>query len=100
MPELPDLEVVRDVLNERIASQQIVEFEVLRPLVLRSLVAEAPADFCTGQTIERILRRGKFLLFQTVDPVTQLRSPFKLQFGGGGEHFGAQLLNLGGQLLM
>ena len=63
MPELPDLEVVRDVLNARIVSQQITSFEVIRPLVLRSLVSVAPREFVVGRTIERVTRRGKFLLF-------------------------------------
>lgn len=64
MPELPDLEVVRDVLNARIASQQITSFEVFRPLVLRSLVEAAPEEYVIGRTIEGVTRRGKFLRFR------------------------------------
>ena len=64
MPELPDLEVVRDVLNDRIASQQITGIEILSPLVLLSLAVDEPKAFFVGQTVERIVRSGKFLVFK------------------------------------
>ena len=62
MPEAPDLEVVKDVLNQRIRGLVVDDAQVLRPLELRVLT---PADF-VQDVIERSLlqfsRRGKFLL--------------------------------------
>ena len=62
MPEAPDLEVVKDVLNQRIRSLVVDDAQVLRPLELRVLT---PADFVQdviGRSLLQFSRRGKFLL--------------------------------------
>jgi len=62
MPELPDLEVIKEFLQDHIVGQGIAEVEVVRPIVVRNL---AGGDFATrlaGQRIEQVSRRGKFLI--------------------------------------
>ena len=62
MPEAPDLEVVKDVLNQRIRGLVVGDAQVLRPLELRVLT---PADFVQdviGRSLLQFSRRGKFLL--------------------------------------
>jgi formamidopyrimidine-DNA glycosylase len=63
MPELPDLEIVREVLAPRLTSQTIVDVEVVRPLVVRDLTGRGFAETLTGQTFADVRRRGKVLLF-------------------------------------
>ncbi|MBN1401122.1 MAG: Fpg/Nei family DNA glycosylase [Anaerolineae bacterium] len=64
MPELPDLEAIKEVLNRTVAGARIVRISVLRPLVLRSLTMETPDAFCVPREIRAIDRQGKFLLFE------------------------------------
>lgn len=62
MPELPDLEVIKEFLQGHIVGQEIAEAEVVRPIVVRNL---AGGDFATclmGQRVEQGHRRGKFLI--------------------------------------
>ncbi len=62
MPELPDLEIVREVLALRLAGQAITSVEVLRPLVVRDLTGQGFAEALVGQTFAGPQRRGKILL--------------------------------------
>ena len=61
MPEAPDLEVIKDYLNEHVQGQTVEAARVLRPTVLRSLAGEFAADV-SGRTLGEFQRRGKFLL--------------------------------------
>jgi formamidopyrimidine-DNA glycosylase len=61
MPELPDLEVIRERLTERVIGLQIVSAAVLRPIIVRDLTGGDLGDLA-GQSITAIGRRGKFLL--------------------------------------
>ena len=66
MPELPELEVVCEVLNRRIGGQTIVNVELIQPgggIVARDLTFTHFGNTLTGKRIEQIKRRGKFLLF-------------------------------------
>jgi len=66
MPELPELEVVRDVLRIRIGGR-VVERVTLSgrggPIVARDLTGGGFAETLAGETIVQIWRRGKFLIF-------------------------------------
>ncbi len=62
MPELPDLEVITEFLQDHIVGQQIAEVEVVRPIVVRNLAGGDFATRLTGQRIEQVSRRGKFLV--------------------------------------
>ena len=63
MPEAPDLEVVKDFLNDRAGGAKVVSATVLKPSVLRPLVTDFESDV-VGRTIEEFQRRGKFLLIR------------------------------------
>jgi formamidopyrimidine-DNA glycosylase len=63
MPELPDLEIIREVLAPRLTGQTVTDVEVVRPLVMRDLTGEGLARTLTGQTISGVQRRGKVLFF-------------------------------------
>jgi formamidopyrimidine-DNA glycosylase len=66
MPELPELEVVRDVLNRRILGQTITSAEVIPPggpIVVRDLTGEGFGPTLAGAHFESVARRGKFLVF-------------------------------------
>jgi len=66
MPELPELEVVREVLTRRIVGQRIVEVQAIPPgsaIVLRDLTQQGIVNVLTGQFLNSVMRRGKFLVF-------------------------------------
>ena len=63
MPELPDLEIIREVLTPELTGQTITDVEVVRPLVVRDLTLQGFAETLIGQTCVGVQRRGKVLLF-------------------------------------
>jgi formamidopyrimidine-DNA glycosylase len=70
MPELPDLEIVREALALRLAGQAITSVEVLRPLVVRDLTGQGFAETLTGQIFAAPQRRGKILLLPLESELT------------------------------
>jgi len=72
MPELPELEVVREVLQRRVVGQTITRVEVLPPggpIVVRDLTHSDFAQSLTGAAITDVVRRGKFIVFSfTAEP--------------------------------
>ena len=61
MPELPEVETIRRVLEAQVRGATITEVTINRPEVIAH---PAAAEFCqalTGQTISAMTRRGKFL---------------------------------------
>lgn len=62
MPELPEMEVVKDVLQARIVKQTICDVEVVRPLVLRDLTSEGFVAGLQDRCILEVVRRGKVLV--------------------------------------
>lgn len=64
MPELPELEAVRDVLAQRVVGRTITSAEVAgSALVIRDLSGEGFARALTGAGVRAVARRGKFLVF-------------------------------------
>lgn len=66
MPELPELEVVREVLQRRVVGQTIAGVEVFPPggpIVVRDLTHAGFTETLTGATFTHVIRRGKFLVF-------------------------------------
>ena len=61
MPEAPDLEVIKDYLNERVNGQSVETAQVLRPTVLRPMAGDFAAEL-PGRTLGRFRREGKFLI--------------------------------------
>ena len=70
MPELPELEVIREVLQASVMGQRVLEVEVRRPLVLRDLTAEGFENGMTGRAFTAMARRGKFLLLRLSGPLS------------------------------
>lgn len=62
MPELPDLEAIRQFLSPRIVAVPVVSVDVRRPMVMRNLLGSDPADHLVGRWFTAVDRRGKFLL--------------------------------------
>jgi formamidopyrimidine-DNA glycosylase len=67
MPEIPDLEVIKDFLNDRIVGQEIVRAEAPKPWIVRSHAAEDFVGDVLGRRFGTVLRRGKDLIFP-LDP--------------------------------
>lgn len=66
MPELPELEVVREVLERRVVGQAITKVEVLPPggpIVVRDLIGNGFAATLLNTRIKAVVRRSKFLVF-------------------------------------
>ncbi|WP_438433080.1 DNA-formamidopyrimidine glycosylase [Gorillibacterium sp. sgz500922] len=65
MPELPEVETVVRTLNRLVAGKTIDRVSVLLPRIIRRPAEpEAFAAALSGQTIQRIERRAKFILFR------------------------------------
>jgi len=69
MPELPELEVVREVLARRVVGRTVAAVETLgSELVLRDLTQRGLAAALTGSTLVAVSRRGQFLTFTFQPP--------------------------------
>jgi formamidopyrimidine-DNA glycosylase len=75
MPELPDLEVIREYLTLRLTGVDIASVEVRRPLVVRNLVGGEVADRLVGRRFASVNRRGKFLLLELESGTTLVINP-------------------------
>ncbi|MGD0765132.1 MAG: DNA-formamidopyrimidine glycosylase family protein [Dehalococcoidia bacterium] len=62
MPELPDLEAIRDFLNQRLPGTRIEAVQPLIPFIVRLPEQEFVATL-EGNVFEETARAGKFLLF-------------------------------------
>ncbi len=60
MPEAPDLEIIKDYLNDAVAGREVVAARVLKPTVVRSLYGDFAGDV-VGRRVGGVGRRGKFL---------------------------------------
>lgn len=67
MPELPEVETVRRVLEMQIRGLAVESLTVGRPEVVAHPTAEAFCRGVVGRSFVRIDRRGKFLLFMLDD---------------------------------
>jgi formamidopyrimidine-DNA glycosylase len=80
MPELPDLEVIREFLGPRLVGVPIVSAQVRRPVVVRNLLggdpsSPSPADYLVGRRFADVMRRGKFLLLPLDSGATLVINP-------------------------
>ncbi len=67
MPELPELEVVAEVLTRRLGGRRIEAVTLAArgaPIVVRDLTGEGFAAGLSGLTLGAVRRRGKFLIFE------------------------------------
>lgn len=63
MPELPEIETIKGVIEPQIQGLTIENVTVNRPEVIAYPTANAFRNLLTGQTFSRMERRGKFLIF-------------------------------------
>lgn len=66
MPELPELEIVREVLQRRVLDRPILRVSVAPrggPLVIRDLTHEGFQRGLAGRRMRSVERRGKFIVF-------------------------------------
>lgn len=63
MPEIPELEAIKGVLQDRIVGRAIRAVSIYKPLVIRSLTGEDIREALMNQTVRSLHRRGKYLIF-------------------------------------
>ena len=63
MPELPEIETIKSIIEPQIQELTIENVTVNRPEVIAYPTANVFSDLLTGQTISHMVRRGKFLIF-------------------------------------
>ncbi len=82
MPELPEVETVRKVLNDKIIGKKIISVEVLFDKLLKNTTKEEFASALENQKIEEIKRSGKYLIIslEKNDILIHLRMEGKLFF--------------------
>jgi len=82
LPELPEVENVRQGLDELVVGETVTHVEARWPRIIDSPSANAFSSRLSGQTIEKVDRRGKFLLFYFTNDVliSHLRMEGKYQF--------------------
>jgi formamidopyrimidine-DNA glycosylase len=84
VPELPDLEVIREFLAPRLVGVSIVSAKVRRPLVVRNLLGGDTAGRLAGRRFAAVERRAKFLLLPLDDDTTLVINPMlagRLRYG-------------------
>lgn len=64
MPELPEVETIKRVIDPQIQGLTIENVTVKRPEVVAYPVADEFCRLLTGQTVSHMTRRGKFLVIQ------------------------------------
>lgn len=81
MPELPEVEIVVQGLNQMILGEKIKKVEVRWPRIIESPTVEDFKNQLEGQVFEEVKRRGKFILFYLTDDVliSHLRMEGKYQ---------------------
>lgn len=88
MPELPEAETVRRVLEERLKGERITGYELGRPTFYRK-PPEAALRALAGSTIEAVRRRGKYLILGLSggnEFVLHLGMSGRIVIGGDGPH--------------
>ena len=63
MPELPEVETVKETLKQCVLQQKIVNVAVFYPKIIQNMDAKSFQKTLCGQKIENITRKGKYLLF-------------------------------------
>lgn len=75
MPELPDLEIIREVLAPGLDGALIASVDVRRPIIVRNLLQSDLPEALPGRRFSAVTRRGKFLLLGLEDGVTLVINP-------------------------
>lgn len=62
MPELPEVETIKNVIAPQISGLKIADITINRPEIIAYPIAEEFCKAVTGQAISSMARRGKFLI--------------------------------------
>lgn len=63
MPELPEVETVKETLKKKVKNKRIIDVKVLWPNIIAGISVDEFIKNTKGQTIQDIRRKGKWLLF-------------------------------------
>lgn len=82
MPELPEVEAVRTGLEQLVVNKTIESVSVMWPKIIETTDIEKFKLALIGESIEAILRRGKFLIIRLThfDLISHLRMEGKYEF--------------------
>ncbi len=69
MPELPEVETIRRRLAPLVEDRTLARLEILDPRWCEPLAPQALGDVLEGRTIERLGRRGKYLILEATGEV-------------------------------
>jgi formamidopyrimidine-DNA glycosylase len=69
LPELPEVETIRRQLAPLVEGRRLLRVEILDPRWSRPLAPEELAEALVGRRVERLDRRGKYLLWRLADEV-------------------------------
>jgi formamidopyrimidine-DNA glycosylase len=69
LPELPEVETIRRQLAPLVEGRRLARVEILDPRWSRPLAPEELADALVGRRVERLERRGKYLIWCLSDEV-------------------------------
>ena len=64
MPEMPEVEIIRRYLDKMVQGQQIMSVDIVLPRMIKWPEPEKFRSLVTGQRIESMARRGKYLLMK------------------------------------
>lgn len=87
MPELPEVETVKETLKKQVLNKKIKEVQVLYPNIIAEPSYQEFCKLLVGQTINDIKRRGKWLVFELdkYDLISHLRMEGKYFIRKNGE---------------
>jgi len=88
MPELPEVETIKNDLQQAITGKKIVKVDIINPKVIREPAPLAFKKSLEGQTIKNILRRAKLLIFELsngLDLTIHLKMTGQLVYPGGSQ---------------
>lgn len=88
MPEMPEVEIIRRDLADKVAGRRIMQAIIDLPRLIKWPAAAEFQAVATGKQIERLGRRGKYLLFYLEDSlvlVVHLRMTGRLYYTRSGE---------------
>ena len=82
MPELPEVEAVRTGLEQLVVDKTIESVSVMWPKIIETTDIEKFKLTLIGESIEAVLRRGKFLIIRLThfDLISHLRMEGKYEF--------------------
>ena len=69
LPELPEVETIRRQLAPLVEGRRLARIEILDPRWSRPLAPEELTDALVGRRVERLERRGKYLIWRLSDEV-------------------------------